>query len=150
MPIRKTLLISLVFLGLVGCVTVGKPNLPEAMYEQLAWKKVGISRCGQMGLISPEIASLGLAYSDSEFNRYVFDRTKLASVFDGLNRSSESPNITQCNMWAMWVMTVKRSVDINNQIVAEDERAIQSFINSTRPSTTYCNKIGSSVMCNSY
>lgn len=130
-----------------GCATPAP--LSEDGYERTAIMYAGSYRCGVQGFIAPDNAALGMQYSRSGLTGWTYDSAKLEQRVQVLKQRSNWPSKEECNELAMTIHTRKQQINVNNQNAKADQDSINQAINN-RPTQTYCNKIGSQLLCNSY
>jgi hypothetical protein len=151
-PEMKSILCA-VFAGLIlmGCAAQ-RPQLPDDQYFGFArtWHTIGW--CAYKGWMDPATAASGKSYVSATINKYSFDRERLAQedkssvIAQSLNELTEG----DCRNIAVSIQTRKQQIDNQNATTAMQQQAAQEMINSTKSTQTYCNKIGTQVLCNSY
>lgn len=144
----KSLGLVMLVSALVGCATP-KPELPAEWYERISRSWIQVHNCNNAGELSPEDTAWILRYMTSELQRYSYDPVKLNTIIQNTNPASVKLVPEECKDMAVLVADRKIQTQINNQNAARTEQQIQDAINS-RPTNTYCNKIGAQVLCNSY
>ena len=148
MPMRKTLLISLVFLGLVGCATQ-RPQMPDGRYSGFARAWAAVGYCNNKGWIDADTAARGRTYVSSAMNTHTFDHSRMAAEIVDMGKTPP-PSQEDCRALAMGIQTRKQQIEVHNAAVAQEAKEIQNAINATRPTQTFCNKVGDQLLCNSY
>ena len=134
---------------LSGCVTQ-KPSLAENQYTAFATLLTGIHKCVVTGYVTPEVGARAQSYAEGNLNTYQFNlevlKSRVTQVADNVN-----PSQGDCNTLAMQVAQRKNQIDANNEQVAREAQAWKDLSNSQNQNkTTYCNKIGTQTICNSY
>lgn len=132
---------------LTGCAAAPKVGMSDAQYREFAAKWSVMVKCGGMGLVAPETASLGQQYIESYASNFAFDQTRMTEALSEFNE--KMPSATECNQAAVFVATRKRQIDQSNAVVAADQKAWSDASNS-RSKQTYGNRIGSQVLCSTY
>lgn len=138
-------------LVLSGCATT-KPELPDAQYYGFAraWHTVGW--CAHNGWMDPATAASGKTYISTTINGYSYSQDKLAQL-------DKSPDLTKtiseikesdCRDAAVSIQARKQQIENQNDTARIQSQNIQNIINATKPTSTYCNKIGTQVFCNSF
>lgn len=141
---------ALVLALLGGCASTSKPVMSDAQYSSVAWEWYAVSRCGTGGKMDLDTASLGKAYLQRALDNHAFDANQMQVLINQINQKNVLPTQEQCNDLAMKILDIKRGISLNNENVAANQRATQEFINSTKIKNTYCNRIGTSTLCNTY
>lgn len=134
---------------LAGCATA-KPQMPDENYGRFARGWAGIHHCNAAGNIDPEVTALARTYIVSSLNPYSYDRVRIETEARQQAESSARPTIQECRELAAMVYSRKQQIDNQNATAAIQQREAQSMINATKPTNTYCNKIGTQVLCNSF
>lgn len=136
-------------LFLAGCATQ-RPSLPEGRYVSFAKGWAGIHHCNASVDISPEIAALARTYIVSSLNPYTYDRLRIEAEVERQKQSEVRPSIQDCRELSATVYARKQQIDNQNSAAAIQQQNIQNMINATKSTNTYCNKIGTQVLCNSF
>lgn len=146
----RTLAYSAGIALLTGCAAAPKPTMTDGDYIQIAGRWVGIQKCGQLGLLDPDSASRGMQYQVNIASLYTFDRPRLEALIRQYQGEFD-PTPTMCNSAAMAIAGTKRQ-EAQSAAAAQASRQEWQDINNNRnkPTQTYCNKIGSQVLCNTY
>lgn len=131
---------------LSGCAT--KPDLTEVQYDQMAKMWIGLQKCVANGYISPEVGARGQSYIANALSGYNYNSQVLDAKGAQLY-SSVAPNQGDCNTAAMGVERLRGAVEESNKRAEADNQAWQTY-QQTRPKTTYCNQVGTQMICNSY
>ncbi|MEW3673654.1 hypothetical protein QOZ77_31080, partial [Pseudomonas aeruginosa] len=89
-------------------------------------------------------------YSMANLNTWQFDQNYFMSRAQQIG-NSVNPSQGDCNMLAMNIVQTKNQIDAQNQQAAQEAQAWQNLQNQQQQNkTTYCNKIGTQTICNSY
>ena len=136
-------------LFLAGCATQ-RVVMPSEEYARIAQLLIRSNYCNQQGWISVETAAQGIRFAQADAIRFDFDKARMDENIAWVN--ANHPKLTQTECRDLAVRIVNRRVlaeqniaAINNQIKSTEES-----LNATKSHTTYCNKIGMQVFCNSY
>lgn len=134
---------------LSGCVTQNPP-LSDDQYTAFATLLTGIHKCVVTGYVTPEVGARAQSYAEGNLNTYQFNfevlKSRISRVADTVN-----PSQGDCNTLAMQVAQRKNQIDANNEQVAREAQAWKNLSDSQNQNkTTYCNKIGTQTICNSY
>lgn len=136
---------------LAGCATQ-RPPLQESQYFEFAkaWHTIGW--CAYKGWMDPNIAALGKTYVASTLNRYSVDQARMAQEDKSPALSAALNSVTEgdCRNAAVSVASRKQQIENQNATAEIQQRETQNMINATKPTNTYCNKIGTQVLCNSF
>ncbi|WP_150704039.1 hypothetical protein [Pseudomonas fluorescens] len=146
----KNTLLSVSALALLsGCATP-KPNMPNSVYENFAQGYAVVQNCGISGQMSPDAALWSKRMLNNKLNTYAFDPAFLEGRYQAVNPSLSNPPAEVCNQFAMAAEEYKQRVQAGNAQVEANARAVESQIQNNRTVNTYCNKIGTQTICNSY
>lgn len=139
----------LISLVLAGCAAQ-KPQMSVDQYEMFAKGWAYLHHCNANGFIDPATTARGRTYAVSSMNRYSFD----GALMDGKARDQINygtrPSQQECRSLASSIEGRKQQIDNQNATAEMQQREAQNMINATKPINTYCNKIGTQVLCNSY
>ena len=149
MPKTKTLLISLAFLGLVGCATQ-RPQMPDDHYSGFAGRWVAVNYCAYKGWMDPSTAALGKTYVNYDVSTWTYDQSRLNTRVSFLQGEATKLSQGDCNRLAVAIQGRKQQVDRQNATTEIQHQTTQEILNTTRPTQTYCNRIGTQVLCNSF
>ena len=136
---------------LVGCASQ-KSQMAESQYFGFAkaWHTIGW--CTYKGGMDVDTAARGKPYVTTTMNQYSFERQRM-------NQESRSPAVAaaldqvtegDCRNAAVSVASRKQQIENQNATAEIQQRETQNMINATKPTNTYCNKIGTQVLCNSF
>lgn len=143
------IVLSLLVIGLVaGCATQ-RPQMPDDRYQGFARTWATITHCNAKGWIDADTAARGRTYVGSAVNSYTFDEAKMRQTIASLGENSP-PSQEVCRDLAMNIQARKQQIDVQNSTAEMQQRESQNTINAARPTQTYCNKVGTQVLCNSY
>ncbi|WP_185754734.1 MULTISPECIES: hypothetical protein [Pseudomonas] len=149
---NKGLMLSISIAALLsGCATTPKPIMPNSVYDDFARGYAVVQICGISGQMSPDTALWAKRMLNSRAGSYSFDPAFLESRYQAIYHPGlTTPPAEVCNQYAMASEEYKQVVQANNAQVEANTRAIQTQIQNNRPVNTYCNKIGTQTLCNSY
>lgn len=134
---------------LSGCATQ-KPPLADYQYSAFATQLIGIHKCVASGYMAPDIGARGQQYSMANLNTWQYDQNYFMSRAKQI-ADSVSPSQSDCNTMAMSIAQTKNQIDAHNEQVARETQAWQDLQNHQQQNkTTYCNRIGTQTICNSY
>ena len=134
--------------ALVGCAAKPAPQLDAQGYNIFAGAWYEVNNCIESGSMAPEVGALGKRYVESHLGRFSFNPSLFESEYRRIAATGPVSR-EKCNQLAADIMRQRHQTEINNQNAARTEQQIRDAINS-RPTNTYCNKIGTQVLCNSY
>ena len=133
---------------LAGCATQ-KPQMPEDKYQSLVRGWIGISECIRSGWIDADIGVRGRSYVIAAANTYQYDSVKFKEIEQRM-RGTLNISQTDCREIAVSIQSRKQQIDNQNATAEMQRQEVQSIINNTKSTQTYCNKIGTQVLCNSF
>lgn len=146
---KNAIFMGIAFFLLSGCA-VQKPLLADDQYTAFATQLMSIQKCVADGIMTPEIGARGQQYSMANLNTWQFDRTYFLNRAKQIE-SSVKPSQADCNTMAMNIVQVKNQIDAQNDQAQRDAEAWQNMQNTLNQNkTTYCNKIGTQTICNTY
>lgn len=134
---------------LSGCIAP-KPQMTNAQYQNAGKLYASVQLCGQVGQLSPDSALWAKRMLNANIMRYSYDAEAINSNYRMVMAGNPTPPVELCNTLAMKAAEYKQNVQDSNAQVEEDTRAWQNQIQQNRPVTTYCNKVGTQTLCNSY
>ena len=136
-------------LFLASCATQ-KPQMTDAQYEMFAKGWAVLHHCNANGYIDPAATARGRIYAASTMNRYSFDGALMDSkAYDQINYGTQ-PSQQECRSLAASIEGRRQQIENQNATAEIQQREAQNMINATKPTNTYCNKIGTQVLCNSF
>jgi len=146
---NKIVCAVLVGLVLVGCAST-RPTMPDQNYVTLAGRWLMVDYCAWKGWMDAESAAKGRRYINSDIASWTYDSERLKREVGILH--PETAKVTQGDCRRMSVSIQERSQQIadHNAQSEMQQREVQNIINATKSTHTYCNKIGTQVLCNSF
>ena len=146
---KKIVCAAVAGLMMVGCATQ-RPQMPDERYAGFAraWNTVG--RCVSSGWMDADTAARGRTYISSAMNTYTYSQEDMRDTINGEANRMPSISPEQCRMAAMDIQMRKQQIANQNAQTDMQQREVQNMINATKPTQTYCNKIGTQVLCNSF
>lgn len=149
---NKIIITALVLL-LSGCATE-KQDMPFANYEGFALNEAIINKCVAQGDMDYNTAATGKNIVAQRLNSWRYDPVIYQNVLNGqIAKFSGGVSKEDCNTKGMDIAQSAQQI----QQAYEQERIQQaniSQLNQTlqnmQPKTTYCNRIGTQVLCNTY
>lgn len=146
---KKIYFIVLIGLFLSGCAT-HKPPLADNQYTAFATQLMSIQKCVADGYMTPDVGARGQQYSMANLNTWQFDQNYFLNRAKQIE-SSINPSQADCNTMAMNIVQIKNQIDAQNEQAQRDAAAWQNMQNTLNQNkTTYCNKIGTQTICNTY
>jgi hypothetical protein len=137
---------------LTSCASAPKTPLSDAGYAAMAREFVGAAQCAKAGHVTPEIAALGWRYTRASLGTYSFDPERMRSTAETVDRTAITSH-EWCVGMAMAIESKRLQIEQNNASNAANKKewtdAVNSF-NNSMPKQTYCNKIGTQVLCSTY
>lgn len=146
----KPILISLAFIGLTGCATPKKPEMPESHYTTFAGRWLMVNYCSWKGWMDADTAARGRTYIESDVATWTHDSVRLNQIIKSLEPETSKARQGDCNLLTASIQQRKQQIENNNATAAMQQQEAQNMINATRPTHTYCNRIGTQVLCNSF
>lgn len=142
--------------SITACATspVAKQPLPESMYENYTMIPYAMERCAFDGHLTPSEAA-DAAYVFREFieSNFLVDNQKSVLTENIIREKRPSITRTDCIQLAMLSHDHKQMMAKRSAQETAKNRAIRDAIesiNANKPVQTYCNRIGSQLICNSY
>lgn len=138
----KYLIVICIAVLMVGCAGYGvKPAMPDPLYDHLGEGAHQVQRCGDMGMMSPELAAFGTLYLQSIARQYSFDMDRLIAS----SARMREVNQESCNKVAVFLAT-------EQQRSAQQTRYVQPAPqpNYSLPARTVCNNIAGQILCSTY
>lgn len=152
MSYRHLLLLAPMFF-LQSCATV-KPELQDSQYQQFALAFVAGERCVAQGYTAPDVIAFGNRQLGYNLNSYAYDAEKMRAALSSINANvSEQPTREQCNLIALRFAEMRQTVESNAANAQIQEQSMQDaaqYLRNTAPKTTYCNRLGTQTICNTY
>ena len=146
MKLFTSLYLALLTILIGGCASTPAP-LPEASYESLAKYWYGISKCGSLGYMPTSVAASGLNSVRHVLSRHSFDEQRFnANV---TKWEGQAPTQEQCNGATIQIQQQQQQADATDRRLRSQQEESDRFIEATKiPRPVYCNKIGTTVVCN--
>lgn len=142
---KKIVIAALTGLTLAGCATQ-KPQMGEGDYSRFSKGWAAIHQCHSSGYIDADTAALAKRYVGGTMQQYVFDSNKMDNQANWYLRNGSLPSQDDCRNLAVAVRARQQQIVENTaQLSAQSNPAIV-----TKPTSTYCNRIGTQVFCNSF
>jgi hypothetical protein len=146
---KQVIVALMIATGLVGCATQ-RPQMSDEQYRMFSQGWAVLHHCNQEGWIDADTTARGRAYAAAAMRQYQFDPQRIDSEALTQIRYGDKPAQATCRELAVSVARRKQQIEIHNAQVTQQEQMIQNSFNNTKPTQTYCNKIGNQVMCNSF
>lgn len=144
----KKLALCFAALAMTGCVS--KPPATENDYANFAAGYVKLRQCNATGEIPTATAAYGLTLMQGHLSNYTYDNNYLQQK---INFFSQGNNMRvfpySCSDLAMMVTQRQQQIAVQNENNQQINQSIQNFANNT-PKTTFCNRYGTMVTCNTY
>ena len=142
----RTLMVVMVgvVVGLVGCATQ-KTQLTEEGYRHAAGRNLAVEMCYTNKWLSPELAAFDLNREERAINSWAWDPNRLAKYKEELRAERKTVNPDYCS---------KLALSIQQLMLKEKQNSEANTVyptpqwTSPQQSNTYCNRIGSQVLCN--
>ena len=139
---------ALVLVALTGCATT-KPEMSSNDYAKYSRSWVAVHSCNTQGFIDRSTAATGLRYVQSNINQFIFNPDTLKENMDWLVVNNKPTPETDCRKLALTIQQRKQQIELNTTNASIQQQALQD-LNNNRPKQTYCNKIGTQVLCTTY
>lgn len=136
-------------ISLGGCATQ-KPQMSDAQYEMFAKGWSYLHHCSAEGFIDPATTARGRTYVVGAMNQYSFDGALLDGKAKDYINYGTPPSQQECRSLAVSIEGRKQQIENQNATAAMQQQEAQNMINATKSTRTYCNKIGTQVLCNSF
>ncbi|QNP48919.1 hypothetical protein [Diaphorobacter aerolatus] len=146
--------VLLISCGLVGCASspVAKPELDPAGYAGIASSYVAIPRCETSLKITAEQGSLARSAVNEQLSTYTYDPIRLQTHIDSISKSS--PGVPEWKCSELAAKAAAYSQHKNSEAVRikaqRNNNNNQPDYSIPRAQSTYCNKIGTQVFCNTF
>lgn len=164
---KKSHLLYATLICLAGCAQQKQQMPQEAQmpfdnYERFATVQVATDACLKSNLITAQEAGQSNANISMFLSSWAYNSNLYSSRLEKLRKEVEKRKITQevCNSLRAQIyqdtieaQRYQRQVEMHLQQQAiEEQRALRSIqdMQNTLPKTTYCNRIGTQTICNSY
>lgn len=136
-------------LTLVGCATQ-RPQMPDQNYVTLAGRWLMVDYCAWKGWMDVESAAKGRRYITNDITSWTYDANRFKSQVDELKPETEKVTQGDCRRMAVSIQERSQQIDNRNASNVIQQQEAQNMINATKSTKTYCNKIGTQVLCNSF
>lgn len=142
---KKHIGVTLCGLFLAGCATQ-RPQMDEATYTSFSRGWAVVHQCYSLNPIDVDMAAHARRQVNATMNRYKYDPAKITTQANWFIRYGNPPSQEDCQKLALVVRTKQQQIAESNS-----QASIYSApIIVNQPSSTYCNKIGTQVFCNSF
>lgn len=146
---NKLICVMLSGLILAGCATQ-RPPMPDEKYGAFAHGWAILHHCSIDGNINSDTAARGRTYMVSTMNAYSFDGKRLDAEAYQAIQTGNKPSMQECRLLDISIQGRKQQIENQNAQAAMQQQETQNMIRATKPTQTYCNKIGTQVLCNSF
>lgn len=143
---KKIVIAALTGLVLAGCATQ-KPHMPEDKYAGFARGWAVVHLCAASGRMAASDAASGHQYLVYAMNAYSFDGARMDSEAKYQIQKGINPTDEVCRLSAVAIQSKKQQIESNTVASTQQQ---QPGININKPTNTYCNKIGTQVLCSSF
>ena len=145
----KTLCAVLLGFMVAGCATQ-RTQMTDSQYRDFAKAWAMLHHCNMSGVINGEVTAKGRAYLVSSMNSYSFDGKRMDNEAYLSIKSGNIPTNQDCRSLDSAIHSRKMQIDNQNAQASMQQQETQNMIRATKPTNTYCNKIGTQVLCNSF
>lgn len=144
-------LICAMLSGLIsaGCATQ-RPPMPDEKYADFSRGWAALHHCSMDGMIDADAAARGRTYMVSTMNTYSFDGKRLDAEAYRAIQAGNKPSVQDCRSLNISIQGRKQQIENQNAQAAIQQQEAQNMLRATKPTQTYCNKIGTQVLCNSF
>ena len=132
-------------LFLAGCATQ-RPQMDEATFTSFSRGWAVVHQCYSLNYIDVDMAAHARRQVNATMNRYEYDPAKITTQANWFVRYGNPPSQEDCQKLALVVRTKQQQIAESNAQASTYSAPI--IVN--QPSSTYCNKIGTQVFCNSF
>lgn len=140
--IKTVALVAGIAALLSGCAN---PQMPNDMYDQFAAGIAGIQKCGTSGMMSADSTVWAKYMLNARLGAYSYNQAFLESRYAAV-APGITPTAPECNQLAIYAEQYKQNVQASNAQIQATTQALQN----NRPVNTYCNRVGTQTICNSY
>ena len=133
--------VILLALGVAGCATT-KPQLPESKYYAFARAANTGQKCSEFGFFSAEESSIVIATFGRALNTWQYDEVKTLQIAKEL---PVSVNADICKKMLVDVYVAKQKWD---QVQQVQYHPVPVY--TPQPQNTFCNRVGTQMLCNSF
>ncbi|TDX09593.1 hypothetical protein EDF88_5008 [Buttiauxella sp. BIGb0552] len=155
---KKELLLCLPLIFIAGCAQQ-KQQMPEQHYKQFSVVTVATNACLKENYITPQEAGQSHANVALFLNSWTYDPVRFSAILAQTESSLKPSDINQENCNILKAKIYQDTIEAQRyqeqaqaaaqQRAIANQQAVQSMQNSM-PKTTYCNRIGTQVFCNTY
>lgn len=153
---KKLTVAALLFL-LAGCATQ-KKVIPFQYYNEIALREAVTDACVSQGVMDYQVAAAAKNFNAADLNSWQYDIATYQNAFsEAINTvRAHPPQKATCQGIIIGVMQRQQR---NQQAYQQHQLELQQqqifnqnmqTLQNSMPRTTYCNKIGSRTVCNTY
>lgn len=144
----KKLALCLTAMAMTGCVT--KKPATEKIYNNVAAGFVKLKQCNASGEIPTATAAYGLTLMQGNLSNYTYNEDYLQNKIRFYSQPENIANYPfSCSDMALEITQRQQQIAVQNENTQQLNQALQNFSNNT-PKTTFCNRYGTMVTCNTY
>ena len=143
MKAKKQIVMVLVSLGVVGCASAPKPEMPEEKYQEFATVGNAVTACVNANYFSVEANTTAIRVLGTQLNSWNYDRDKLRAI---AKTTEVSITEVECNKMAATILATQQRWDRQASQAASQPTPV--YIPQTR--NTFCNRVGTQLLCNSF
>lgn len=129
-----------------GCAS---NQLPDDKYAPFAASAAYSQACVAAGEMAPEVAGLGMAASNKRLRTWDYSRERLSSAIAAHGVPQVSSAVCRQLAQRFYTMAHEEGLLGSSQSDGRSWRDLDPAPANT-PKTTWCNKLGQSVVCNTY
>lgn len=127
-----------------------KTPATEKEYNNFAAGYVKLRQCNSTGEIPTATAAYGLTLMQGSLSNYTYNNDYLQEKINFFSQPENLKNFPySCSDLAMTITQRQQQIAIQNENTQQLNQALQNFANNT-PKTTFCNRYGTMVTCNTY
>ena len=141
MMVRQAVLVLVSLVGLSGCASY---TFKSHDYDYVAYHSVAINSCGGQGLMDADTAATGNRIIKRRLATADYDHTELLRTIGKFEKRSFDAQA--CRNASVAVLGWQKEISQQRQ----DTRETNEAIRAVTPKQTYCNKIGTQVLCSTY
>ena len=131
----------LLALGVVGCAST-KQTMPEAKYYEFVHAANAGQKCSELGYFSAEESSVVIAVYGQALNSWAYDEAKILQI---ARETPVSVDTALCKKILVDVYVTKQKWEQARQVQYQP-----TPIPVTQPKNTFCNRVGTQLLCNSF
>ena len=143
MRASNKLVISLITLVLTGCAATPKLEMPEQKYMEFAQMVNAIDWCINNKYFSMEAHTASIRVMGTVINTWNYDSAKLRETS---RNNPVSITETECNRIAANILATQQRWDRQASMASSQPTPVII----PQPTNTFCNRIGTQVLCNSF